>query len=41
MLPLIQRDPVDLILIAEAVKENLTILTKDKKIAEYDVKTQW
>lgn len=41
MLPLIHRDPFDRILIAEAVKENLTILTKDKKIAEYDVKTQW
>jgi len=40
-LPLIHRDPFDRILIAEAVKENMVILTKDKKIAAYDVQVLW
>ena len=41
MLPLIHRDPFDRIIIAEAMKEKMTIITKDKKMAEYDVQTIW
>ena len=40
-LPLIHRDPFDRILIAEAMKENMVVLTKDKKIAAYDVHVLW
>ena len=41
MLPLIHRDPFDRIIIAEALKEKMTILTKDNKFAEYDVRSLW
>jgi len=40
-LPLIHRDPFDRIIIAEALKEKMTILTKDKQFAEYGVTTLW
>lgn len=36
-LPLIHRDPFDRLLIAQAKAENLTIITADKQIAQYDV----
>jgi len=41
MLPLIHKDPFDRIIIAEALKEKMAIITKDKKMAEYDVQTIW
>ncbi len=41
MLPLIHRDPFDRIIIAEAIKEKMTILTKDSKFAKYDVQSLW
>ena len=40
-LPLVHRDPFDRIIIAEAIKENLSVLTKDKMFAEYGVRTLW
>jgi PIN domain nuclease of toxin-antitoxin system len=41
MLPFIHRDPFDRIIIAEAMKENMTVLTKDKKIAKYRIQSLW
>lgn len=38
-LPLYHKDPFDRILIAQAKTENLTIITTDKKILKYKVKT--
>jgi len=40
-LPLIHRDPFDRIIIAEAVKENMIVLTKDNQFKNYDVQTAW
>lgn len=40
-LPDIHRDPFDRILIAMAIENDLTIITKDSKIPLYDVKTVW
>lgn len=40
-LPLIHRDPFDRILIAEAEKEKLIVITKDKKLAEYGISLLW
>lgn len=40
-LPLIHRDPFDRILIAETMKNNLTILTKDQTIPQYGVSILW
>ena len=41
-LPFIHRDPFDRIIIAQAVCNNLTLLTKDHIIPQYDeVKTFW
>jgi PIN domain nuclease of toxin-antitoxin system len=40
-LPMLHKDPFDRILIAQARHENLTILTPDEKIRDYDVKTLW
>lgn len=37
-LPLIHRDPFDRMLIAQAVVEDLTILTSDNLFSQYDVK---
>lgn len=39
-LPLHHRDPFDRMLIAQAKVENLTIVTRDRRFAEYDV-TVW
>jgi len=41
MLPLIHRDPFDRIIIAEAIKEKLIILTKDKAFGEYGIQSVW
>ena len=40
-LPSIHRDPFDRILVAQAMVENLTILTSDPFIKKYKVKTAW
>lgn len=40
-LPDIHRDPFDRILISLAMENDLTIITRDSKIALYDVKTFW
>lgn len=41
-LPFIHRDPFDRILIAQALTDNLTIITKDENIRLYDaIKTLW
>lgn len=40
-LPLLHKDPIDRMLIAQAQYENLTIITPDHRIQEYDVKTLW
>jgi PIN domain nuclease of toxin-antitoxin system len=38
-LPLVQRDPFDRIIIAEALRENVSVLTKDRTFAEYGART--
>ena len=40
-LPLIHRDPFDRLLIATALAENMTLVTVDKNIAQYDVPLIW
>ncbi|MGP1455055.1 MAG: type II toxin-antitoxin system VapC family toxin [Treponema sp.] len=40
-LPDIHRDPFDRLLIAQAIENNLTIITRDLKIPSYQVKTIW
>jgi len=40
-LELIYRDPFDRILVAQAIVDKLTIITKDENIRKYKVKTQW
>lgn len=40
-LPLIHRDPFDRMLIAQAQTEQLTIVTADERIAQYDVESLW
>ncbi len=40
-LPFIHRDPFDRLLVAQAKYENMTLLTKDKYIQKYSVKTVW
>lgn len=40
-LPFVHRDPFDRILIAQAMVENMTILTLDANIGKYDVRTVW
>ena len=40
-LPDIHRDPFDRLIVAQAICEELTIITKDSRIAEYDVQTVW
>jgi PIN domain nuclease of toxin-antitoxin system len=39
--PVLHLDPFDRMLIAQARYENLTILTADEQIREYDVRTLW
>lgn len=40
-LPNIHKDPFDRLLIAQAIENNLTIVTTDSKIPQYNVKTIW
>ena len=40
-LPLLHRDPFDRMLIAQALTENLTIITKDISISRYGVPVLW
>ncbi len=40
-LPLIHRDPFDRMLIAQAKVENMTLVTCDKYIPQYPIKTAW
>ncbi len=40
-LPFIHRDPFDRLLIAQAQSKNLCIITRDRIIPQYDVKTFW
>ena len=39
LLPLIHRDPFDRILAAQALAENLTLVTADRQLAAYPVRT--
>ncbi len=41
LLPDIHKDPFDRLLIAQAIENDLTIVTTDGKISLYDVKTVW
>ncbi|RLB75244.1 MAG: type II toxin-antitoxin system VapC family toxin [Deltaproteobacteria bacterium] len=41
MLPLIHRDPFDRIMVAEAEKEKMIVLTKDPAFAKYGIQTFW
>ena len=40
-LPWIHRDPFDRLLISQALAEDLTLITVDKNIKQYNVKTYW
>ena len=40
-LPFIHRDPFDRLIVATAKAEQLTVLTADEKIREYDVPSVW
>ena len=40
-LPMIPRDPFDRLLIAQAISENMTIVTKDLIIPKYSVEVIW
>lgn len=40
-LPFIHKDPFDRLLIAQAKYENMLLLTKDKNIQKYTIKTAW
>lgn len=40
-LPLHHRDPFDHLLIAQALAERLTLVTRDRQFAAYGVKTRW
>ena len=40
-LPHIHKDPFDRMLVCQAQCENLTIITRDGHIKEYDVPTLW
>jgi PIN domain nuclease of toxin-antitoxin system len=40
-LPLIHRDPFDRILVAQAVVEELPVLTTDSDMGKYDISTIW
>ena len=40
-LELIHRDPFDRILVAQAIIDKMTIITKDENIKMYNVKTKW
>ena len=38
---IMDKDPFDRLLIAQATENNLTIVTTDSKIPQYNVKTIW
>ena len=40
-LPLLHRDPFDRLLIATAISEQMTLISADKNIAQYDVPLIW
>ncbi|MCK9412433.1 MAG: type II toxin-antitoxin system VapC family toxin [Prolixibacteraceae bacterium] len=40
-LEFIHRDPFDRLLIAQSLKENLTIVTRDENIKKYSIHTIW
>ncbi|MCL2146666.1 MAG: type II toxin-antitoxin system VapC family toxin [Synergistaceae bacterium] len=40
-LPFLHRDPFDRLMIATAIVENMTILTADNNIRQYDVRWVW
>ncbi len=40
-LPLIHRDPFDRMLVAQAKVENMTLITCDQYIPQYQIKTLW
>ena len=40
-LPAIHRDPFDRLLVAQAIEEDLTIVTCDRMIPQYPVRTIW
>ncbi len=40
-LPMLHTDPFDRLLIAQAREEDLTLVTRDKDIKRYEVKTIW
>jgi PIN domain nuclease of toxin-antitoxin system len=40
-LEFVHRDPFDRILVAQAIVEKMTIITKDENIQNYRVKTNW
>ena len=40
-LPVIHTDPFDRLLVAQALQENMVLITTDQKIAQYPVKTLW
>jgi PIN domain nuclease of toxin-antitoxin system len=40
-LPLHHRDPFDRLLVAQALEEDLTLLTRDAVVASYDVPVHW
>ena len=40
-LPRLHRDPFDRLLVAQAIVHGLTILTPDREIAKYQVRTIW
>ena len=37
----IHRDPFDRLIVAQAMSDKLTIITKDENIGRYDIKTLW
>lgn len=41
MLPFLHRDPFDRIIIAEAIKEKMTVLTKDEMFKKYEIEVVW
>ena len=40
-LPALHRDPFDRMLVAQALEEGLTVVTRDAAVAEYGVPTLW
>jgi PIN domain nuclease of toxin-antitoxin system len=39
LLPMDHRDPFDRLIVAQAMDEDLTLITADRRLAEYDVRT--